>query len=107
MTELDQLAVQIVRFVDKAFPGWVECEFEDAVGRRHTLLDKVPGFTDMMLDETSVYPQVGAVRCDILSHWKDSPGRELLRVSTASPDAIASTEDVTEFFVLSSQVSRA
>jgi hypothetical protein len=43
--ESSQLAVWIVRFVDQHFPGWVECEFIDAEGRRHTVRDKVPVFT--------------------------------------------------------------
>ena len=104
---MDQLIVQIVRFVDDGFPGWVACEFEDAVGRRHTLIDKWPIFTDAMLDETDVYPQMGVVRCQVVTRWKDAHGRELLRVSTAKPDDIASTDGLTEFVVLSSQVSAA
>jgi hypothetical protein len=105
VSELDQLVVQIVRFVDDAFPGWVACELEDAEGRRHELIDKVPGFTGMMLDATSVYPTMGSVRCQILARWEDERGRELVRVSTVQPDGITSTEDFSEFVVLSSQVS--
>ncbi|MGC2526607.1 MAG: hypothetical protein WA639_02585 [Candidatus Acidiferrum sp.] len=102
---MDQLAVLIVRFVDEGFPGWVQCEFEDADGRRHTLLDKVPAFTDMMLDENSAYPQMGVVRCETLARWKDARARELVRVSTVKPDAIESTEGLSEFVVFASQVS--
>jgi hypothetical protein len=102
---LDQLTLQIVRFVDEAYPGWVECEFQEADGRRHTLLDKVPVFTEMMLDETSAYPQMGTIRCEVLARWKDATGRELVRISTVNPDGIASTEELTEFVVFSSQVS--
>ena len=42
---MHNVAVQIVRFVDSGFPGWVECELVDAAGRRHILKDKVPTFT--------------------------------------------------------------
>jgi hypothetical protein len=104
---LDQLAVQIVRFVDDAQRGVVACEFEDANGRRHTLIDKVPIFTDMILDANSIYPQTGSARCEILRRWKDVTGRELLRVTTAKPDDIMSMEDLSEFVVLLSQISGA
>ena len=104
---MDQLAVQIVRFVDDAQPGIVACEFEDANGRRHTLIDKVPIFTDMILDANSIYPKTGTARCEILRRWKDVTGRELLRVTTAKPDGIMSTEDLSEFVALSSHISSA
>ncbi len=81
------------------------CEFEDADGRRHTLVDKVPIFTDLMLDATSVYPQMDTVGCEIFVRWKDASGRELLRVSTANPWWITSTEELSEFVVLPSQIS--
>jgi hypothetical protein len=34
---MHNLAVQIVRFVDSDFPGWVECELVDAAGKRHVM----------------------------------------------------------------------
>jgi hypothetical protein len=102
---LDQLAVQIVRYVDHAFPGWVACVFEDAEGRRHELIDKVSIFSDVMLDETSMYPQAGGARCTILGRWSDFNSRKLVRVSTIKPDGIESTEGLSEFVVLSTQVS--
>jgi len=105
MAKLSQLAVQILRFVDDAQPGWVACEFDDAAGRLHVIIDKVPIFTDKMLDATSVYPQPGWVGCEILARWKDASGRELLRVSTATPGWVNSTEELSEFVVLSSQVA--
>ena len=100
-----QLAVQIARFVDDSQPGWVACEFEDAEGRRHTLVDKVPIFADRILNASSVYPQTGSARCEIFRRWKDRGARELVHISTARPDGIESTEGLSEFVVLSSQVS--
>jgi hypothetical protein len=104
---LDQLAVQIVRFVDEAQPGVVAGEFEDPDGRRHTLIDKVSILADKMLDATSIYPRAGNARCEILDRWKDARARDLVRVSTAKPDGIESTEGLSEFVVLSSKVSSA
>ncbi|MGD0479148.1 MAG: hypothetical protein ABSA42_03185 [Terracidiphilus sp.] len=51
------LSVKIVRFVDEAFPGFVECEFIDANQRMHTLVDKVPMFSELDLWKDSGYPQ--------------------------------------------------
>jgi hypothetical protein len=46
LENVNSLAVQIVRFVDDdPQPGIVACEFADAVGRRHTLIDKVAIFS--------------------------------------------------------------
>ena len=98
------LAVEIVRFVKEDFPGWVECEFADVAGRRHTFVDKVPMFSLEALGATSTYPQSGFARCELLNQWQDEGGRELAQISTASPDGIESTEGLTEFVVLSSQL---
>ena len=59
---MHNVAVQIVRFVDSGFPGWVECELVDAAGRRHILKDKVPIFTVEDLGADSKYPTPGFVR---------------------------------------------
>jgi hypothetical protein len=61
------LAADIVRFVDESQPGWVKCEFVDAEGQRHTLIDKVPIFTVDGLNETSEYPRPGQVRCELIT----------------------------------------
>jgi hypothetical protein len=64
--DLVDLTVQIVRFVDDYQPGIVECEFTDAGGRAHRLIDKAPIFTVSALTADSPYPQPGAVRCKLL-----------------------------------------
>jgi hypothetical protein len=99
------LAVEIVRFTDGHFPGWVACEFADAEGRRHTLVDKVPIFTVEPLDATSRYPQPGSLGCEVLSRSEDDKGRQLVHICTARPFDIQSTEGLSEFVVLSAQVS--
>lgn len=65
--DIQDLAVQIIRFVDDSFPGWVECEFTDATGRVHTIVDRYPIFTQQMLDADSQYPQSGAAQCEVLN----------------------------------------
>jgi len=80
---MHNVAVQIVRFVDSGFPGWVECELVDAAGRRHILKDKVPTFTPEDLDADSKYPTPGFVACEVVERYRNEKGQELVRVSTA------------------------
>jgi hypothetical protein len=102
---MERLSVAIMRFVDDYQPGVVMCQFADAEDRLHTFIDKAPMFSSELLDAASVYPQSGITRCEVLTRWRDQRGRELVRISTARPDAIESTEGLSEFVVLSTQVS--
>ena len=99
------LAVQIVRYVDNHQPGWVECQFVDAKGRRHAFIDKVPGFTAAHLGPESVYPQSAYVSCEVLSTSQDEDGRAMAHITTAHPYDIESTEGLSEFEVYSDQLS--
>ena len=104
--QLAHLDVTIVRFVDEYQPGFIACKFLDAIGRIHAFVGKVPIFSSEDLDASSEYPRQGAVRCSILEAWRDSEGRDLVCISTDEPDAEQSTEGLTEFVVLDSQLSR-
>ena len=99
---MQNVAVQIVRFVDGDFPGCVECELVDADGRLHVIRDKVPILTVERLDATSRYPTPGVVRCEIVKRLQDEKGRELVRICTEKPDGIESTEGLHEFTVTAS-----
>jgi len=96
---MEELMVQIVRFVDDAFPGFVECQFCDAHGRFHSFIEKVPVVSNEMLDSGSTYPRRATARCTILSRGVDKTGREIVRISTTTPDCIESTEGLSEFEV--------
>ncbi len=100
------LAVQIARFVNDSQPGFVECEFVDAVGLQHTLFDKVPIFSTEYLDANSAYPQPGAADCEVLARWTDNEGRELARITTARPFDIESRQGLSEFVVSTNQLVR-
>jgi len=102
---MHNLKVQIVRFVDSDFPGWVECELVDAEGRRHILKDKVPIFTVEVLDADRKYPTPGTVVCEVLERYQDEQGQELARVSTEKPFYIESTEGLSEFTVPTSLIT--
>src|SRR5262249_39705387 len=102
---MKSLSVQIVRFVNKEpQPGAVACEFVDAYGQRHTLIDKTAIFSAEDLDASSRYPRVGSAVCEILARWKDVSGREFVRITTDTY-GIESTEGLSEFVVLSTQIS--
>lgn len=101
---MQNLSVEILRFVDDRQPGSVECEFMDAEGRKHRFVDKVPIFTANPLDRTSAYPHPGCIRCQVLAEWREASGRELVRVGTARPDGIESTDGVSEFIVAPTQL---
>jgi len=98
------IPVRIVRFVDERFPGWLQCEFTDADGHSHILIDKVPLFAEENLNESSEYPREGIVRCQILDRSRDNNGRELIRITTDRPDIVESNEGLSEFVVLADQI---
>ncbi len=93
------ISANIIRFVDSHQPGWVECEFSDADGRRHVLTDKVPIFTHEMLDADSEYPTPGKIPCEVLKRFQDGAGQHLVCVSTEKPCCIESAEGLSEFTV--------
>ena len=99
------LQVQIVRFVLDHQPPIVACEFVDAGGRQHTIIDKVWMFSEETLNAHSQYPQPGLIRCTVLEELRDTQGRELVKIDVANPDQIESAEGLTEFTVVRGQVS--
>ncbi|WP_254513153.1 hypothetical protein [Anatilimnocola floriformis] len=96
-----KLQTQIVRFF--AFDV-IDCEFVDADGHLHTLRDKVPVLTVEWLDESIDLPRPLLVDCVVLAQWQDEQGRQLVRISTAEPYWIESTEDLSEFVVEATQL---
>jgi hypothetical protein len=107
---MKELAVQIVRCVDdEHFPGWIECEFRDVESRRHAVVDKVPIFSmDPTLDPcdgNTKFPQPGGMACEVLDTWRDPRGRDLVRITIDRPWHLESTEKLSEFVVLATQLS--
>ncbi len=99
------LRIQIVRFVDEHYPGFVAGEFTDAQGARHTIIDKVPVIAGTDLWSDSSYPRPGIAACEILEQSQDAQGRSLLQITIAKPWGLESVNGDTEFVVLSSQVT--
>jgi len=54
---MDDLQVEVVRFVEECQPNIVEARFSDSEGRCHTFVDKSAIFTtDWSLDSATKYP---------------------------------------------------
>lgn len=68
-----------MRFVEAYQPGIVECQFQDAEGQVHSIIGKMPYFTDANLWFDSKYPQPGEVECKVLI----SPTPGVVRIALA------------------------
>ncbi len=100
------LAVQVERFIDDHFPGFVECVLIDADGLRHEFIENAPVVSTADLSFNSIYPQPGYLGCTIESEWIDEFGRRLTRVSTEKPWSIESVAGEMIFTVFEQQIVR-
>jgi hypothetical protein len=103
-SQIYELRVSVVEYVDDHFPGWVKCEFLDASGSAQTIIEKVPVVSAVDILPTSIFPMEIWLACVVLEGWKDSQGRELVRVSTDQPWSVESIDGVTEFVVFADQI---
>jgi len=101
---MPSVSLEIARFVDDHQPGFVECILVDADGLQHTFVEKIPIVSSGNLGPTTIYPCAGVVQCEVEEEWTDAAGRYLARVNTDIPWHVESTEGVTRFVVLASQV---
>jgi len=93
---MTDMKVSIVRYIsDDPQPGIVECQFDDAYGRRWSFVEKTAVVSAELLDAHSDYPQPGVTACNIIQRFPDASGRELIRINT-----VESVEGVTQFDVL-------
>ena len=98
---MPSLRVRIVRFVDEEpQPGVVESRFRDAHGLVHTIIDKVPLFTNAALWSDSEYPQPGFVGCKVLQRMCDSNGLNLARITISEPWCVETTDGKSEFVIV-------
>lgn len=96
--------VEICRYVDAAFPGWVERRLADASGHQHVFIEKVPVVTADDVYESSVLPHPGTVACILLEKQEHKDGRQIVLIDTARPWGIESTAGLTQFYVFSEQL---
>jgi hypothetical protein len=104
---MHSLVIEISRHEDDSFPGWVECVLVDAFDKRHLFVEKVSIVSLEPLDKASAYPQQGAMACVVEARWCDEDGRRVARVCTSQPWGIESSEGISRFVVLESQLTPA
>lgn len=66
----------VTRWVDDAFPGWVEVELAEADGTVTTLVDKAPVVTDRHLTAETAYPLAVALDCAVVGRERDETGED-------------------------------
>jgi hypothetical protein len=95
------IRVSITRYIsDEPQRGVVECEFADAHGQHWTFVEKTAVVSAAELDARTLYPQPGAIACQIVGHRLDEMGRGIVVVDTESPWAVEATDGTTQFEVL-------
>ncbi len=93
-----------VRYVDDAFPGFVECRLTDTSGRAWLFTEKVPVVTTEDLDPNSDYPRPVIVACVIVARRLDAAGSELVTIDTGTPWGVEAAGGETRFEVRAEQV---
>jgi hypothetical protein len=98
------VSVQITRYVDDHFPGFVECVLVDALGAAHTFVEKVPVVSAESLSAASTYPCNGEIECEVCREWHDIAGHAFSIVRIESLWGVESSRGETEITVPSSQL---
>ena len=100
------VAVEIARFVDASFPGWVEFVLLDARGAKWTFVDKVPVITREDLTEASKYPRPATIECEVVAEPSGSQPAGLATIDTSRPWGIKAKDGTSRFVVHQSQLDR-
>ncbi len=100
------IRIKITSFISDDQPGFVECKFNDAWNKEHTVQDKVPIVTEKYLDANSDYPQDGVIACEIIAKWKDKDERTIYSVTTEKPWAVETIDGLKEFDILEEQLTK-
>jgi hypothetical protein len=79
--------VTILRYIsDDPQPGIVECQLEDANGKRWLFVEKTGlVISPAALDSKTSYPQPGLLGCGILQNWRDTAQPEIVSITTSRP----------------------
>jgi hypothetical protein len=100
------VAVEITRFVDDSFPGWVEFVLNDARGVTWVFVDKVPVVSAEDLSEASHYPRPATIECEVVPDPSVSRAADLVTIDTQRPWGIESKDGISKFVVHQSQLAR-
>jgi len=99
---MTEVAVEITRYVDESFPGWVELVLLDAHGTAWTFVEKVPVLSIENLTESSAFPRAGTIACEVVATSGQVAG--LVEIDTSRPWGIVATTGTSRFWVRSSQL---
>jgi hypothetical protein len=100
------VAVEVTRFVDTSFPGWVEFVLLDAAGASWTFVDKVPVVTAEGLSEASDYPRRASIECEVVPDPSAARAAGLVTIDTSRPWGIETKDGISTFVVHQSQLDR-
>jgi hypothetical protein len=96
--------VDISRFADASFPGFVECQLVDISDHIWRFLEKVPVVSTEHLTADSAYPRRGVVACEVLSRQDgDVP---MVVIDTGTPWGVDTIDGNSCFTVAPTQVVR-
>ena len=96
--------VNIARYVDDSFPGWVECRLVDGRGYEHVFVEKVPVTTTRNLHAASSYPQSGVIACVVLGSSERHDGLQLVHIDVRTPWGVESVARRSQFEVFREQL---
>lgn len=97
-----ELEVAVIQWVDnEPQPGIIEFEFSDRFGRQWHFREKQALVSETWLGTGDVYPQIGRLRCQVLSRSRDSEGRLIAEIDTSQPWGVESLEEISRFDRLS------
>jgi hypothetical protein len=102
---MPSVEVEITRYVNASFPGWVEFVLDDARGVRWTFVDKVPVVSTEDLTEASDYPRSAKIECEVVSD-PDVAEPGLVKIDTSRPWGIEAKDGTSKFVVRHSQMDR-
>ena len=100
------VAVEVTRFVDASFPGWVEFVLLDASGASWTFVDKVPVLCASELSEASRYPRPATIECEVVADPSGAQAAGLVTIDTSRPWGIEAKDGTSLFVVRQSQLDR-
>lgn len=92
----------VTRWVDDAFPGWVEVRFVEADDTVVVLTDKIPVFGLDSLTVDTALPSTVELSCEVLRRERDERHRELAVVVLSH--GVMDQEGRGQFRVLAAQV---
>ena len=93
--------VTILRNIsDDPQPGIVECQLEDANGKRWLFIEKTAIVSTSNLNAKTFYPQPGIIACEVVRRSCESADQQVVRINTQRPWFVESIDGSTEFDVL-------